>query len=72
MLALSAAGMAVLLAGAFINVLAIYGGPRWLLGYGVFAAMAAAAAAIAVAFTVALFRLMVRAAPASWRRWWPP
>ncbi len=58
MLAISAVGMAMLLAGPFINVLALYGGPRWLLGYGVFAAMAAAAAAIAVALTVALFRLI--------------
>lgn len=58
MLAISAVGMAMLLAGPFINVLSLYGGPRWLLGYGVFAAMGAAAAAIAVALTVALFRLI--------------
>jgi ABC-2 type transport system permease protein len=57
-LALSAVGMSVLLAGPFLNVLAVLGGPRWLMGYGVFAAMAAAAAAIAVALTVLLFRLI--------------
>lgn len=57
-LALSAMSMAVLLAGPFANVVAFLGGPRWLLGYGVFAAMGATAAAIAVAFTVLLFRLI--------------
>lgn len=57
-LAFSAMGMAVLLAGPFANVLAVLGGPRWLAGYGVFAAMGAAAAAIAVAFTVLLFGLI--------------
>jgi ABC-2 type transport system permease protein len=55
-IAFSAMGMAVLLAGPFANVLALRGGPQWLLGYGVFAAMGAAAAAIAVAVTVLLFR----------------
>src|SRR5690606_3794594 len=55
-LAFSAMGMAVLLAGPFANVLAVRGGPQWLLGYGVFAAIGAAAAAIAVAVTVLLFR----------------
>ena len=57
-LAFSAMGMAVLLAGPFANVLAVRGGPQWLLGYGVFAAMGAAAAAIAVSFTVFLFRVI--------------
>ena len=57
-LALSSMSMAVLLAGPFINVLTVLGGPRWLFGYGVFAAMGAAAAAIAVSGTVILFRLM--------------
>jgi ABC-2 type transport system permease protein len=56
--AFSAIGMAVLLAGPFANVLAVLGGPSWLLGYGVFAAMGAAAAAIAVAVTVFLFRII--------------
>jgi ABC-2 type transport system permease protein len=57
-LAFSAMGMAMLLAGPFANVLTILDGPRWLLGYGVFAAMGMAAAAIAVAVTVLLFRLI--------------
>jgi ABC-2 type transport system permease protein len=55
-IALSAMGMAVLLAGPFANVLAVRGGAQWLLGYGVFAAMGAAAAAIAIFLTVLLFR----------------
>jgi ABC-2 type transport system permease protein len=57
-IALSAMGMAVLLAGPFANVLALLGGAHWLSGYGVFAAMGAASAALAVALTVALFRLI--------------
>ncbi|MCC6948756.1 MAG: permease [Bradyrhizobiaceae bacterium] len=55
-LALSSMSMAVFLAGPFANVLAVLGGPRWLFGYGVFAAMGATAAAIAVTATVFLFR----------------
>jgi ABC-2 type transport system permease protein len=50
--------MAVLLAGPFVNVLAIEGGPRWLSGYGLAFALGAGAASIAVALTVALFRLL--------------
>jgi ABC-2 type transport system permease protein len=57
-IAISAMGMAVLLAGPFANVLAALGGWRWLAGYGVFAAMGASAAALAVALTVALFRII--------------
>ncbi len=57
-IALSAMGMAVLLAGPFANVLAVLGGAHWLSGYGVFAAMGAASAALAVALTVALFKLI--------------
>jgi ABC-2 type transport system permease protein len=48
--------MAVLLAGPFIHILVIRLGPRWLAAYGVVASMGAAAAALAVALTVALFR----------------
>ncbi len=55
-LALSVMAMAALLAGPFVNVLAVLGGPRWLAAYGVFVAMGGAAAALAVALTVALFR----------------
>lgn len=55
-MALSTGLMAVVLAAPFINVLALRGGARWLSGYGVVIAMGAAAGAIAVALTVALFR----------------
>src|SRR5262249_10929294 len=54
--ALSLAGMAMLLAMPFIDVLMLRGGWRWLGAYGVVVAMGAAAAACAVALTVALFR----------------
>ena len=50
--------MAALLAAPFINVLAARGGARWLGAYGVVVAMGATAAALAVALTVALFRLI--------------
>ena len=55
-MALAIALMAALLAAPFINVLAALGGLRWLGAYGVSVAMAMAAAALAVGFTVALFR----------------
>jgi ABC-2 type transport system permease protein len=55
-IALSVAAMAVLIAAPFVNVLALFGGPHWLAGYAVAAAMGATAAALAVALTVALFR----------------
>jgi ABC-2 type transport system permease protein len=54
--ALSLAGMAMLLAMPFVDVLMLRGGWRWLGAYGVVAAMGAAAAACAVALTVSLFR----------------
>jgi ABC-2 type transport system permease protein len=47
--ALMTAAMALPLAGPFINMLAIRGGPHWLGAYGVILAMGAAATAIAVA-----------------------
>jgi ABC-2 type transport system permease protein len=55
-MALSIVLMAVLLASPFINVLSVNGGVRWLGAYGVVVAMGLAAAAIAVALTVALFK----------------
>jgi ABC-2 type transport system permease protein len=55
-IALSVAGMAMMLAAPFINVLLLRGGWRWLGAYAVVAAMGATAAACAVALTVALFR----------------
>ena len=50
--------MAMLLAAPFINVLAYKGGARWLTAYGVVAAVGTTAAALSVALTVALFRLI--------------
>ena len=50
--------MAVLLAAPFINVLAWRGGVRWLAAYGVVIAIGATAAALAVALTSALFRMI--------------
>jgi ABC-2 type transport system permease protein len=57
-IALSVAVMAMLLAAPFINVLVWRGGPHWLAAYGVVAGMGATAAAVAVALTVALFRII--------------
>jgi ABC-2 type transport system permease protein len=54
--ALGMAMMALLLAAPFINVLIALGGWRWLGAYGLIAAMGAAATALAVGLTVALFR----------------
>ena len=57
-IAISTILMALLITAPFINVLAVFGGVRWLSAYGVVAAMGAAAAAVAVALTVALFRTL--------------
>jgi ABC-2 type transport system permease protein len=54
--ALSLAAMAAMLAAPFIDILLLRDGWRWLGAYAVVAAMGAAAAACAVAVTVALFR----------------
>ncbi len=54
--ALTVAAMALPLAAPFIDMLIYRGGWRWLGAYGVIIAMGAAATAIAVALTVALFR----------------
>jgi ABC-2 type transport system permease protein len=55
-IAAEVAMFATLLAMPPINVLAFLGGARWLIAYGVVAAMGAVATAFAVALTVALFR----------------
>jgi ABC-2 type transport system permease protein len=55
-MALAIVLMTVLLAAPFIDVLAGRGGARWLCAYGVAAALGFAAAAFAVALTIALFR----------------
>jgi ABC-2 type transport system permease protein len=57
-IALMMAMMAVPLAAPFIDVLAVRGGLRWLGAYGLIVAMGAAAAALAVGLTVALFRII--------------
>jgi ABC-2 type transport system permease protein len=54
--ALSIAAMALPLAAPFIDMLIFRGGWHWLGAFGVIAAMAASATAVAVALTVALFR----------------
>ncbi len=54
--AASMALMALPLAAPFIDIMALRGGGRWLGAYGLIVAMGAAATALAVALTVALFR----------------
>jgi ABC-2 type transport system permease protein len=56
--ALSMAMMAIPLAAPFINVLIALGGWRWIGAYGLILAMGAAATALAVGLTVALFRII--------------
>jgi ABC-2 type transport system permease protein len=55
-IALATTLMALLLAGPFINVLALQGGAQWLAAYGALAAMGAVATTLALALTIALFR----------------
>jgi ABC-2 type transport system permease protein len=57
-IALSVTGMALLLSTPFVDVLTICGGPRWLAGFGVVAAIGMSASAMAIAITVLLFRLI--------------
>ncbi len=56
--ALSMAMMALPLAAPFIDVLIALGGWRWIGAYGLIVAMGAAATALAVGLTVALFRVI--------------
>jgi ABC-2 type transport system permease protein len=56
--ALSTLALSALLAGPAINVLALEDGPQWLMAYGVLAALSALATAVAVLFTLTLFRLV--------------
>ncbi|HTC04980.1 MAG TPA: permease [Xanthobacteraceae bacterium] len=56
--AISVAMMAIPLAAPFIDILVVRGGLRWMGAYGLIVAMGAAAAALAVGFTVALFRII--------------
>ena len=57
-IALMVTGMALLFSTPFIDVLAIEGGFRWFAAFGVVAAIGLSAAARAIAFTIALFRLI--------------
>jgi ABC-2 type transport system permease protein len=57
-IALSVTAMALLLSAPFIDVLALGGGARWLAAFGVVIAVGLSAAAIAIAVTIALFRLI--------------
>src|SRR5207237_620267 len=50
--------MSVVLTAPFIDVLTISGGPRWLAAYGVAIAFAIVTAALAVAITITLFRIL--------------
>lgn len=57
-IAVSTVLLAVLLAAPFVDVLAYRGGARWLGAFGVVAGMGAIATAVALALTIALFRLV--------------
>jgi hypothetical protein len=57
-IALSVTGMALLLSTPFVDVLAIGGGIRWFSAYGVVIAIGMSAAAVAIAVTIVLFRLI--------------
>ncbi|MBR1131467.1 permease [Bradyrhizobium iriomotense] len=57
-IALTVTAMALLFSTPFIDVLVIGGGPRWLAAFGVVVAMGLSAAAIAIAVTILLFRLI--------------
>jgi ABC-2 type transport system permease protein len=57
-IALSVTAMALLFATPFVNVLVLTGGARWLAAFGVVVAAGLSAAAIAIAITIMLFRLI--------------
>jgi ABC-2 type transport system permease protein len=57
-IALSVTVMALLLSTPFVDVLAIGGGIRWLAAFGVVTAIGLSAAAVAIAVTLVLFRLI--------------
>jgi ABC-2 type transport system permease protein len=55
-IAVTIAAMSIVLAAPFINLLAWFGGLRWLAAYGVIVALAMVTVAVAVMLTVGLFR----------------
>lgn len=57
-IALSVTAMALLFAAPFVDVLVIGGGARWLAAFGVVIAVGLSAAAVAIAVTLMLFRLI--------------
>jgi len=57
-IALSVIAMALLFSTPFVDVLVIGGGVRWFAAYGVVVAIGLSAAAIAIAVTIVLFRLI--------------
>ena len=57
-IALSVTAMALLLSTPFVDILVFGGGIRWFSAYGVVVAIGLSAAAIAIAVTIALFRLI--------------
>ena len=57
-IALTVTGMALLFATPFVDVLVIGGGARWLSAFGVVIAIGLSAAAVAIATTLILFRLI--------------
>jgi len=57
-IALTVIAMALVLSTPFVDVLVIGGGIRWLAAYGVVVAIGLSAAAVAIAVTIVLFRLI--------------
>jgi ABC-2 type transport system permease protein len=57
-IALTVIAMALLLSTPFVDVLVIGGGLRWLAAYGVVIAIGLSAAAVAIAVTIVLFRVI--------------
>ncbi len=57
-IALSVTAMALLLSTPFVDVLVIGGGIRWFAAFGVVVAIGLSAAAVAIAVTIVLFRLI--------------
>ena len=57
-IALTVTAMALLFATPFVDVLVLGGGNRWLAAYGVVIAIGVSAAAVAIAVTIMLFRLI--------------
>jgi ABC-2 type transport system permease protein len=57
-IALTTSVLAALLAAPVVDMLAFFGGPRWLAAYGVLAAFGALATAIGVFITIGLFNLV--------------